>query len=470
MFGSQATRQMETMAKEPSPSQLNTANYGNYLKVSWKPRRRRRTRRSFPLSVVVGEGPLVPRARTRSPSLTRASSRSALSQVSKDKLSVQYVGKGSHSNDVGAIQADSPVPSDVLVYYYEVFIRDAGERGVIAVGFADFHFRLSRQPGWEPNSYGYHADDGNKFHNSGKGEEYGPSFVQGDTVGAGIHLENREIFFTKNGKKLGVAFQNVKATLFPTVGLHSQNEHVEVNFGAKPFQFDIEGMIAEEREQRQFVVLQSKIPSNACHSIVCSYLKHYGYADTLRAFSGPQEGAPPSAGEDSAKDGEEAGRSASASFDLEDRKRARQLFLKGEVTEVKDLLSRRPSMEPQTLFHLEVQQFIELLREEKVSEAVEHARSAFSSFQGHSDEMDQHLEDVLALLAYRDPSTSPMGYLMTTAQREAVADVVNNAMLPKEDQGKSVMEKILVQLCRVQAEIRRRNDNKGEIFKLEHFL
>ena len=127
-------------------------------------------------------------------------------------------------------------------------------------------------------------------------------------------------------------------------------------------------------------------------------------------------------------------------------------------------------MEPQTLFHLEVQQFIELLREEKVSEAVEHARSAFSSFQGHSDEMDQHLEDVLALLAYRDPSTSPMGYLMTTAQREAVADVVNNAMLPKEDQGKSVLEKILVQLCRVQAEIRRRNDNKGEIFKLEHFL
>ena len=89
--------------------------------------------------------------------------------------------------------------------------------------------RLSRQPGWEPNSYGYHADDGHKFHNSGKGEDYGPNFVQGDTVGAGIHLENREIFFTKNGKKLGVAFQNVKATLYPTIGLHSQNERVEVS-------------------------------------------------------------------------------------------------------------------------------------------------------------------------------------------------------------------------------------------------
>ncbi|QDZ21211.1 SPRY domain-containing protein [Chloropicon primus] len=434
MLGSQAkNRMIETMAKEPSPSQLNTANYGNFLKVS------------------------------------------------KDKLSVQYIGKGSHSNDVGAIQADSPVPSDVLVYYYEVHVRDAGERGVIAVGFADFHFRLSRQPGWEPNSYGYHADDGNKFHNSGKGEEYGPSFVQGDTVGAGIHLENRDIFFTKNGKKLGVAFSNVKATLFPTVGLHSQNEHVEVNFGAKPFQFDIEGMIAEEREQRQFAVLQSEIPANACHNIVCSYLKHYGYADTLKAFD-----------EDSFKDQLRSNEENLQAFSLEDRKRVRNMLFEGNIEGARQLLiGRQPQLaHSQTetpfldaFFHLSVQQFIELLRQEKISEAVEHARTSFSTFQGHSDQIDQHLEDVLALLAYKDPYTSPMGYLMTTTQREAVADAINSAMLeassnvptPYASSGgsktsKSVLEKILVQLCRVQAEIRRKNENKGEIFNLEDHI
>lgn len=49
---------------------------------------------------------------------------------------------------------------------------------------------------WEPNSYGYHGDDGNKFHNSGKGEEYGPKYGTGDIVGAGMHFGKQEIFFT----------------------------------------------------------------------------------------------------------------------------------------------------------------------------------------------------------------------------------------------------------------------------------
>jgi hypothetical protein len=430
-------RQVGTPVREPAPTQLNTANYGNFLKVS------------------------------------------------KDKLSVTYTGKGAHSNDVGAIQADSPVPSDVLVYYFEVSVLDSGERGVIAIGFADCHFRLSRQPGWEPNSYGYHADDGNKFHNSGKGEDYGPSFVQGDTVGAGIHLENREIFFTKNGKKLGIAFQNVKATLYPTIGLHSQNENVEVNFGAKPFQFDIEGMIAEEREQRQFAILQSDIPSNACHNIVCSYLKHYGYAETLKAFD-----------EDSFQEQVKANEENPQNFGLEDRKRVRNMLFEGNVEGVRELLiSKQPeladagtppsplNLQPifrNAFFHLTVQQFIELVREEKSMEAIELAQTSLKQFHDQSDEQDKFLLDVTALLAYPDPKTSPVGHLLTTSQRETVADIINTAMLEhnaslsstmvqKPRNSKSVLEKLLVQLCRVQAEIRRRNDNKGEIFKLEHY-
>ena len=115
-----------------------------------------------------------------------------------------------------------------------------------------------------------------------------------------------------------------------------------------------------------------------------------------------------------------------------------------------------------------MQQFIELLRQEKIAEAVEHARNSLSPFQGQSQEHDQHLQDVLALLAYKDPYTSPMGYLMTTSQRETVADVINTAML--ETKSKAVLEKILTQLCRVQAEIRRRNDNKGENFKLDRLI
>ena len=49
---------------------------------------------------------------------------------------------------------------------------------------------------WEPNSYGYHGDDGKKFHANGAGEDYGPLFTSGDVVGAGIHVQRQEIFFT----------------------------------------------------------------------------------------------------------------------------------------------------------------------------------------------------------------------------------------------------------------------------------
>jgi hypothetical protein len=51
-------------------------------------------------------------------------------------------------------------------------------------------------PSWEPGSYGYHGDDGMRYAASGKGEEYGPRFGGGDTVGAALHLGRQEIFFT----------------------------------------------------------------------------------------------------------------------------------------------------------------------------------------------------------------------------------------------------------------------------------
>ena len=83
---------------------------------------------------------------------------SALS-VSKDKLTVRYTGRGNHSQDVGAIRTDWPCPQRCLLYYFEVNILDSGTRGSVAVGLSDAHFRLTRQPGWEPNSYGYHGYD-----------------------------------------------------------------------------------------------------------------------------------------------------------------------------------------------------------------------------------------------------------------------------------------------------------------------
>ena len=70
-------------------------------------------------------------------------------------------------------------------------------------GLADGAFLLNRQPGWEPNSYAYFGEDGRKYHDSERGEVYGPGFVQDDVIGCGLLCAEREIFFTKNGKFAG---------------------------------------------------------------------------------------------------------------------------------------------------------------------------------------------------------------------------------------------------------------------------
>lgn len=77
-------------------------------------------------------------------------------------LSVRYTTDGRGTNDVGSVQANRPAPCNRLIYYYEVQVVDRGEHGRLGIGFAEKSFRLTRQPGWEANSYGYHGDDGHK--------------------------------------------------------------------------------------------------------------------------------------------------------------------------------------------------------------------------------------------------------------------------------------------------------------------
>ena len=75
----------------------------------------------------------------------------------------------------------------------------------IGVGLSDKSAPLSRLPGWDKCSYGYHADDGKAFCGaSNAGEDYGPTFTTGDVIGCGLNFVDRTIFYTKNGIHLGV--------------------------------------------------------------------------------------------------------------------------------------------------------------------------------------------------------------------------------------------------------------------------
>lgn len=57
--------------------------------------------------------------------------------------------------------------------------------------------------GWEPQSWGYHGDDGNSFGGCGNGRPFGPVFTTGDTIGCGVNFRDMSLFYTKNGAYLG---------------------------------------------------------------------------------------------------------------------------------------------------------------------------------------------------------------------------------------------------------------------------
>ena len=50
---------------------------------------------------------------------------------------------------------------------------------VRCAGFCTADVNMDRLPGWEPQSYGYHGDDGNVFRSDGKGRRFGPLFGTG---------------------------------------------------------------------------------------------------------------------------------------------------------------------------------------------------------------------------------------------------------------------------------------------------
>jgi SPRY domain len=118
----------------------------------------------------------------------------------------------------------------------------------IGIGLSRSSFPLTRLPGWEPDSWGYHGDDGNIFEGRGIGKPYGPTFTTGDTIGCCIDFQHEVVFYTINGQQLGIAFRHltpgkVGRDLYPTIGLQTLGEHIKMNFGGTPFVFDIVGYV-----------------------------------------------------------------------------------------------------------------------------------------------------------------------------------------------------------------------------------
>jgi hypothetical protein len=143
-----------------------------------------------------------------------------------------------------------------LVEERDEFCRDSAVR-CVAVGLATDQFPLyARLPGWEPDSFGYHGDDGGIYHELGHAvRQYGPLFGAGDVVGCGIDYLAGAIFYTLNGQFMGYAFENLPSESlqqdwYPTVGLDNTNWPVQCNFGCEqPFVFDLTTIMEGHKER-----------------------------------------------------------------------------------------------------------------------------------------------------------------------------------------------------------------------------
>lgn len=379
-------------------------------------------------------------------------------ECSQDGLSVTYNGPGREEKDAASIRANSAIPSTgIAIFYFEITIDDQGQTGRIGVGLCDRDVNLEKMPGWESGSYAYHGDDGLLFRQTGiSGTSYGPKYGTGDTIGCCWNLVDNRVFFTKNGKNLGTAFDNLSGRLYPTVGMQSMRGRVNANFGNHPFAFDIETYAQQQREQVLCSVMLKTLPTDyrILSDTVLAYLMHNRYSQTAAAF---------------AKD---AGRKAIYQKEYDSmikRQAVCDKVIKGDIDgAIKDLDKQFPEVLKSQLnirFLLRTQKFIEMImRGTSLEETVEYGRKELSVFRDKEylqsvEEEDrcegkrengicyaETLRDVYLLLAYGNPRESPTGHLTKQARREMVAEELNSAILVSQGRPmQSVLGRVICQ-------------------------
>ena len=128
--------------------------------------------------------------------------------------------------------------TDPGLFYFEVFIKTTGgglsPNGGVGVGLVD-----EVEPAAEaPRRYlHYHNALGRRFDvfprptAKGAGRSCGPSFGVGDTVGCGWLLRTGELFFTLNGRHLGICGADVRGALCPAVDCDTPGACLELSYG-----------------------------------------------------------------------------------------------------------------------------------------------------------------------------------------------------------------------------------------------
>lgn len=182
------------------------------------------------------------------PSRWNRDDKEAALEVLGDGYEVRHTGRASSEHEASAIRADHYISPSCGVYYFEITVLNGRQDKIkyvarqgnvdrvggfqltrpiwhrtpqIAIGFASKDTSTSRAPGWEPDSWGYHGDDGHSFASQNVGKAYADTFGVGDTVGCLINFRLNHALFTKNGRELRMSTpKNIPTSPSPSLVRH----------------------------------------------------------------------------------------------------------------------------------------------------------------------------------------------------------------------------------------------------------
>ncbi|EGF83232.1 hypothetical protein BATDEDRAFT_85821 [Batrachochytrium dendrobatidis JAM81] len=181
--------------------------------------------------------------------------------------------------------------------------------------------------------------------------------------------------------------------------------------------------LAISREEWEKKLSDVKSSKNDLNRLVMNYLVIEGYKDAAEKFSVESGLAP-----------------AVDLMTVEDRMNIRNDIQNGNIEaaieRVNDLDPEILDTNPKLFFHLQQQKLIELIRNNKITEAIEFAQEELAPRGEENPEFLNELERTMALLAFEDTYKSPVGDLLNHSQRQKTASELNAAILTTQCQEK----------------------------------
>lgn len=289
-------------------------------------------------------------------------------------------------NDTVSVRTDYPIPQLCGIYYFEIEITNQGAGEFVGIGLCDEEVSLTKVPGLDHKSWGYHSDDGRITACQGTAKQYGPKFGSGDVIGCAINFKKNSVFYTKNGLPLPTAFQDVKGTLYPCVGI-KKGISVYANFGQDEFRFDIEKYVRDQKKRVMNSINSRLIEgifnperemTDFLKDLVSQYFNHEGFLETAKVFKQERNreetslvDRPSVSSSQEEMDISDPGQSTEemndkASIDVQNRYRIRKMVLEGDIDGALKFLN---VFYPQILednsiilFKLRSRKFVELIR------------------------------------------------------------------------------------------------------------